>query len=233
MSMKIEVGYLIKPKKEITGILRIKKTFPTILIISKINKYSTIPRQTFDLDQLLVYNFKIGKYYYILTCIDIKDGKSYCFLIDLEKELRDLFSVISDDTEINKLKYQMITGETLNLVLATSYEQLKKQRELRIQTAKYSIQNFTSIPLFYIGDKVDVNGYKKEYRISNMSKAVTSANTELIYVKEKGKTKPDLSSIYHINLLERVKNPSLMFNSRYINNRSIDTYEIEKGKFSL
>ena len=62
--MKIEVGYLIKPKKEITGILRIKKTFPTILIISKINKYSTIPRQTFDLDQLLVYNFKIGKYYY-------------------------------------------------------------------------------------------------------------------------------------------------------------------------
>ena len=87
--------------------------------------------------------------------------------------------------------------------------------------------------MFYIGDKVDVKGYKKEYRNSNISKAVTSASTELIYVKEKGKTKPDLSSIYHINLLERVKNPSLMFNSRYINNRSIDTYEIEKGKFSL
>lgn len=229
--MKIEVGYLIKIKKNITGISRHNPiTYHcTFLIISKTNKYSNMPRQTLNFDQLLVGNFKIGKYYYILNCIDIKDGKFYCFLIDLDKELRDIFSVISEDTEVNKLKYQMITGDTLNLAPATSYEQLKEQRDLRIQIAKDSIQIFKSIPLFYTWDKVEVEWSKKKYRIVAMSKAVTSGNTELIYVKEKGKTELELSSIYHIKLLERAKNPSLMFNSRYINNRSIDTYEIEKG----
>ena len=107
-----------------------------------------------------------------------------------------------------------------------------EQRDNRIQAAKDSIKSFNDIPLFYIGDKVEVKwklAKGKQYRISTMSSAVISGTTEIIGLQSLVKNETIISSIYHLNLAERVKNPSLMFNSRYINNKSIKTYEVEKG----
>lgn len=227
--MKIEVGYLIKPKRGLTGVLQ-DSCVPQcyILVISKTKKYSSVLQQTCDFEQLMIFDFKIGKYYYILSCIDIKDKKRYCFLIDLEIELKDIFSVLSEDIELNKVKYQIVTGKPLPLGKVVNYEQLMEQRDNRIQAAKDSIKSFNDIPLFYIGDKVDVKK-GKQYRISTMSRAVISGTTEIIELHSLDKKETIISSIYQLNLVERVKNPSLMFNSRYINNKSIKTYEVEKG----
>lgn len=227
--MKIEVGYLIKPKKELTGVLQdscVSQCY--ILVISTTKKYSTVSQQTFDLEQLMIFDFKIGKYYYIISCIDIKDKKRYCFLIDLEIDLKDIFSVLSEDIELNKVKYQIVTGKPLPLGKVVNYEQLMEQRDNRIQAAKDSIKSFNDIPLFYIGDKVEVKK-GKQYRIYTMSSAVIYGTTEIIGLQSLDKKETIISSIYHISLAERVKNQSLMFNSRYINNKSIKTYEVEKG----
>lgn len=233
--MKIEVGYLIKPKKKLTGVLQdscVSQCY--ILVISKTKKYSIVPQQTFDFEQFMVFDFKIGKYYYIISCIDIKDKKRYCFLIDLEIELKDIFSVLSEDIELNKVKYQIVTGKPLYLGKVVNYGQLMEQRDNRIQAAKDSIKSFNDIPLFYIGDKVELNRSwylieVPQYRISTMSRAVISGTTEIIWLQPLDKKETLISSIYHLNLVERVKNPSLLFNSRYINNKNIVTYEVEKG----
>lgn len=227
--MKIEVGYLIKPKKKLTGILQ-DSCVPQcyILVISTTKKYSTVSQQTLDLEQLMIFDFKIGKYYYIISCIDIKDKKRYCFLIDLEIELKDIFSVLSEDIELNKVKYQIVTGKPLPLGKVVNYGQLMEQRDNRIQAAKDSIKSFNDIPLFYIGDKVEVKK-GKQYRISTMSRAVIYGTTKIIRLQSLDKKETSISSIYQLNLVERVKNQSLMFNSRYINNKSIKTYEVEKG----
>ena len=220
----IKNGYLIKLKRKIHASCRVNLDF-NMKSVNFSCPFEHVDCYV-DLDEtiFLVTNIIVGKYYYLIYCYDVSDYSIYTLLISLDKDLFDFFEVISDDVKMNTMKSKLFYKDDLCLQPDPDY---MAERNDRLHRAENAIKEFTKIPLFYVGDTVSYKG--QEYKLTCLSKAETREITKMLYLKKKYGKKNIISTIDEIELLCRTKEPNILFSSRYINDKGIKAYDIEKG----
>ena len=137
------------------------------------------------------------------------DMPTYFLSVDMDIPFSTVFEIVSTDIKANVLKYELLSGQKVQIYdIDTEYITRNKERQLK--RAELVVQEL-KLPLYYVGDIVKYKG--KSYKVgqikmrNNILDLILLSDDKILTVAlDKSK----------IKLEKRVKEKSLIFNTRFV-----------------
>lgn len=204
----IKSGYLIKVKKDVD--CQVQKISASDIFITR-QILSTATHFNLSNKLFLVVNVVNQVYYDGSYSIQVlgTDMSTYFFSVDMDIQFSTVFEIVSTDIEANVLKYELLSGQKVQIYdIDTEYITRNKERQLK--RAELAVQR-GKVPLYYVGDIVK---YKRNYYTVGQIKMRNNILDLILLSDDKILTVAlDKSKI---KLEKRVKEKSLIFNTRFV-----------------
>lgn len=205
----IKSGYLIKVKKDVDCQIQLKLSCSDIFITRRI--LSTATHIDLSNKLFLVVNQVYYDCSYPIQVLgtDITDMTTYFLSVDMDIPFSAVFEIVSTDIKANVLKYELLSGQKLQINdIDTEY--IIKNRERQLKRAELVVKEL-KLPLYYVGDIVIYKG--KFYKVGQIK--MRNNILDLILLSDDKILTVTLDKC-KIKLEKRVKEKSLIFNTRFV-----------------